>query len=111
MLPYILLGIGVICNVVANIFAKKATATLTLSPALLLNPNLIASIAFFGLAFSVYIWSLSKLNLHIAYPTFVSASMILVTLSAALFFGEAIDIKSIIGIVTILAGILILTFA
>ncbi len=73
------------------------------------NWYILLSVLSFGCAFAAYIAVLGRVNLHIAYPVFVSASVILVTISSIIFFGETLRILNILGIALILGGIVLLT--
>ena len=111
-----MLALGILCNTVASIFAKKASSSLittnvqwtSLSEiigAVFSSKELFLSIGFYGIAFIAYIFALSKISLHIAYPVFVSVAIILVTISSILIFGEVLQLRNIIGIAIIIIGI------
>jgi multidrug transporter EmrE-like cation transporter len=120
MIHYIALAAGVVSNTVGLIFAKRAATalkTLTISWAeigvviktVLTTWELILSITLFGLGFVLYTYSLTRLNLHTAYPMFVSGTMILVMISSAVLLGEAISVYDVIGVALIIGGISLVT--
>lgn len=122
MFPYLILALGMVCNATGIIFAKRFVNSLVESgvkwtslgsviPALLSNINLYMSVILFGCGFAAYLFTLSRINLHIAYPLFVSVVMVLVTIASAVLFGEAIHLKNIIGIAIIIIGIFVLATA
>ncbi|OGG37500.1 hypothetical protein A2110_02855 [Candidatus Jorgensenbacteria bacterium GWA1_54_12] len=118
MLAYFALAFGILCNGAANIFAKKAAKFFTeahagslkeMVPVLFTNANMFVSLALYGFAFVAYIFSLGRIDLHIAYPTFVSATTILVTISSVVIFGEKVTLLNVFGIALVLGGIFLLT--
>lgn len=122
MLPYLILGLGMLCNATGIVFAKRFVNSLAESgvkwtslgniiPTVLSNINLYMSVLLFGCGFAAYLFTISRINLHIAYPLFVSVVMILVTIASAVFFAETIHLKNIIGIAIIIIGIFVLATA
>ena len=122
MLPYLILGLGMVSNATGIVFAKRLTNSLmesgvkwtspgSIVPALISNINLYMSLLLFGCGFLAYLFTISRINLHIAYPIFVSVVMILVTIASAVLFAETIHLKSIVGIVIIIIGIFVLATA
>ncbi len=118
MLAYFALAFGILCNGTANIFAKKAAKFFSAAhagsfkemiPVLFSNVNMFVSLALYGFAFVAYIFSLQRIDLHVAYPTFVSVTTILVTISSVVIFGETVKFLNIIGIALALVGIFLLT--
>ena len=65
----------------------------------------------YGAASLVWFRVISTENLNSSYPLLVSASFLLVTIGATLFFQESISWQKIIGIGVILAGIVLISSA
>lgn len=116
---YLILFIPIITATVAQIFLKKGISDLgsldfsfsnffALIPRILQNIWLVAGIILFGLSLVVYLFALSKIRLSIAYPIFVSAVLILITLASWFFLKESISWLQISGIIFILFGIFLL---
>ncbi len=81
----------------------------SLIPRILQNGWLLSGMFFFGISFLVYLFALSKLQLNIAYPIFVSAGVIIISLASWFFFKETLSWFQISGIILIIFGILLLT--
>jgi multidrug transporter EmrE-like cation transporter len=56
-----------------------------------------------------YTKSLNRIPLSIAYPVFSAGSIILITLVSMFFFREKLNIKQMLGMVTIMAGIVLVS--
>ena len=56
---------------------------------------------------ALYTKSLSGISLNTAYPIFSAGSLILVTAISVVFFGEALSIQKIIGIVVLTVGVVL----
>ncbi len=112
MLPYLIFAFGVICNATGNVFAKRASEAFSTTgftvQSVVSNYNMFVGIALFGLSFVAYIVSLGKISLHVAYPLFVSSSIILVTTASVVLFGESVSFLNILGIAAIITGIALL---
>lgn len=58
---------------------------------------------FFGAV--LWLWTLSSINLSIAYPILVGLSTLLVVLAAVGFLGESITAAKVVGILLVLGGL------
>lgn len=115
----LILLIPIIAASVAQIFFKKGLLVLgrldfslanflALIPKILQNIWLISGMILFAASFLFYLFSLSKFQLNIIYPIFVSAGIIIVSLASWFFFKETFSWPHIIGIISIIFGIFIL---
>ena len=71
---------------------------------LLLQPVVVLAIALYGLGVVLWIVVLQDVPLTRAYP-FMSLGFVLTPLAAVIFFGEAVDLRYLLGTALILAGI------
>lgn len=112
MLKQILvLCFAVVANATANIFIKAGMRNVDGAEGLemikqsLRQPFLLAGVIMFGIALGAYSYSLTKLNLSVAYPIMVSAGLIIVVLGSLLFFKEIIRPSQYVGFCFILLGV------
>jgi multidrug transporter EmrE-like cation transporter len=118
MIYKILLLIGIIFNVLAQIALKNAmngmdlltknTSLLYKSKNMLLNPLFLCAVTLYGLGFILYAVVLSKVELSKAYPIASVGAIILVSISSILFLNESITIYKTIGIGFCIAGIFLI---
>jgi len=106
------LALAIIFNAMANILIKvgmnKVGETewiLELAKKAVVQPQLIAGIVSFIMAFVSYSYILTKLNLSIAYPIMVSMGLVIVVTVSYLFLHESISIVQIFGFVLIITGV------
>ena len=100
----LLLFAGLI-NSLGSLFLKQANNS-TREGLVFLNPWFIVGLGCYGATFLIFSFSLSKLNLSVAYPILVGASFFLVTLGSIFWFQEVRSLRQYFGIGLILAGIL-----
>ena len=100
------LSLAVLFNVIANALFKQASA---------MPGRSMQKISLFGLALAIglantlcYIKALENYALSVAYPLFMAASVILITLVSALMFGEQISIQKAAGLCAIGIGLALL---
>jgi multidrug transporter EmrE-like cation transporter len=100
---------------VTTLFQASASALIKYGMALMKNnpSNKIFILVFvvamtcYGIAFPIYTWCLSRLNLSIAQPV-VSGSMFLYTiLISILFFKENLALIKVVGFAAIIGGIIV----
>lgn len=84
------------------------SGVLSLIPRILQNGWLVGGMILFGISFLVYLFALSKSQLNIAYPIFVSAGVIIISLASWFFFKETLSWLQISGVVLIIFGIFLL---
>ncbi len=104
--PWILAA--VICNVAAQI-ALKAGATTDIRWQHYLSPYPLIGLALYGASFVLTLRIYADYPLSVISPLMAGAIFMLISLASALFFGEAITLHKIAGIVLIVAGIALLS--
>lgn len=72
------------------------------------NGWLLGGIFFLGLTFLLYLLILSRVQLHIIYPIFVSGTIIFVSLMSWLLFREFLNFLQLLGISFIIFGIFLM---
>ncbi len=111
---YVILGLAIIFNAVANILIKLGMSKVTLGPefnalqmiiTMLTNLYVISGIISFGLALVLYSYVLNKINLSIAYPLMTSLGYAIVVSFSVLFFKETLALYQIIGLILIISGV------
>jgi multidrug transporter EmrE-like cation transporter len=75
------------------------------------NPGVIAGVTFYALALAGYSYTLSRLDLSIAYPIMSSLSFLLVLLISSLFLKESIQPVQLVGCSVILGGVWLVSLA
>jgi len=73
------------------------------------NGWLIIGIFLFGVSFLIYLVALSRFQLNIIYPIFVSAGIILIAIFSWFLFKESLSLVQIAGIVIVIFGIFLLS--
>lgn len=102
-----LAGGQVLFKLAALRFAPAARWTDTIL-SLALNPFLILAVMFYAVLSVAWVWVLTFVPLSIAYP-FVALTFVLTVASGALFFGEAVSLRLVLGGVMIIAGLIVIT--
>jgi multidrug transporter EmrE-like cation transporter len=115
MLYKLLLGLGVVANVGAQLFLKSAmrgddllagqAGVLRRVAGIFGKPFFWLSLALYGMGFLFYSLALSKLELGKAYPVSSAAAIVLITAVSLFFFKESLDILKIVGLALLVAGI------
>jgi len=102
-------------NALANIFIKAGmrnyTGGINLSfiSYMIRNFNIIIGLLLFGLAFIGYSFTLSRLQLSIAYPIMTGVGFLIVSIFSIALFSEPFNLSKILGIVFIFIGIVFLS--
>lgn len=94
-------------QVLFKVAARSAAASadfLTVSRELALSPFLIGGLLVYLGATALWIWLLRTIPLSVAYP-FMALAFLFVPALAAVFLGEPLSFKSVLGAVLIVAGI------
>lgn len=112
MNSYILLMSAVVFNAVANILIKigmmrcpKSGGLFLMVKSAIFNPAIIGGIICFVIALGGYSYTLSKLNLSIAYPIMTSLGYLIVILVSCFFLNEVVTWYQIIGFFLIIGGV------
>jgi len=115
MSDYFILGLGVIFNVLAQIFLKMGMKNFSLAmygesvlfklKEIITNFPLVFSVLLYGLGFVAYAIALKNIELSKAYPVASVAMILLIFVISILFLGESLNSSKIIGIVLSILGI------
>lgn len=111
---YVLLGINIAFMVIGQIFFKKSSvfmetnAHVPLLMRYVQNAWLYAGLAAFGFATLVWIKVLSLERLSAVYPM-QSVAYILVAIASFYLFGERLNVLNIVGIFTIILGVVLVS--
>jgi multidrug transporter EmrE-like cation transporter len=111
---YLILGIAIITNAVANILMKVGMNKVggldigsvnDIIHKFLLNYIVLLGIAFFGVALISYSYVLSHIQLSIAYPIMTSLGFVIVIVTSLLYLGEKLTLLQVCGICSIILGV------
>ena len=116
---YLILIIPIITASIAQLLFKRGISTLgkldfsftnlfSLIFKILQNGLLMTGAVIFGVSFLFYLFSLSKFQLNVIYPIFVSSGIVIVSLASWFFLKESLSWLQISGIVVIIFGIFLL---
>lgn len=114
-MTYLVLIISLLSNALANIFIKAGmrsyTGGINLSfiSYMIRNFNIIIGLLLFGLAFIGYSFTLSRLQLSMAYPIMTGVGFLIVSIFSVALFNEPFDLLKILGIIFIFIGIVFLS--
>jgi|SRR3989344_2395779 len=72
------------------------------------NTFLFTGLLLYAVSFFLYVFILSRLQLHVVYPIAVGATLILITLASYLFLKESVTVLQVVGVCAILLGIFLL---
>ena len=116
---YIILFVSLVFAVSGQILLKKGSLTLCeiaksprgiidLGLSMLKNFNIFGSLVMFGIAFFLWTWVLSKMQLNVVYPIAVAVQLILLAVGSWLLLKETLSVAQIAGILIIIFGIFLL---
>jgi len=112
MNTYVILGLAIIFNAMANILMKIGMLRVDDNSDIfhmafksITQPPVPFGIISFILALICYLYVLSKLNLSIAYPIMTSMGFLIVILASWAFLKESITIIQVTGLVLIVIGV------
>ncbi|MBI4160577.1 MAG: EamA family transporter [Candidatus Yanofskybacteria bacterium] len=88
--------------------AKSPRGVIDLGLSMLRNLNVLGSLAMFGLAFFMWTWVLSKMQLNVVYPIAVAVQLILLSIGSWFLLKESLSFIQIIGVSIIILGIFLL---
>ncbi len=114
-MTYLVLIISLLSNALANIFIKAGMKNysgginLSFLSYMIRNFNVIVGLLLFGLAFIGYSFTLSRLQLSIAYPIMTGAGFLVVSIFSVVLFNEPFNLPKILGIIFIFLGIIFLS--
>lgn len=112
MNTYVILGLAILFNAMANILMKMGMLRVdnnlnifSMASKSISQPAIPLGIISFVLALVCYLYVLSKLNLSIAYPIMTSLGFLIVILASWTFLKESITAIQIVGFVFIILGV------
>lgn len=119
MLNYVILFISLVFAVSGQMLLKKGSLVvgeIFTSPrdvivflfSMFKNLNILAGLGMFGVAFILWVWVLSKIQLNVAYPIAVVVQLLLLTAGSWLLLKESLSFIQIVGIGAMLVGIYLL---
>ena len=82
---------------------------IALAPKIPQNIWLMCGVVLFGISFLFWVILLSKIPLHIAYPTLIGLNFLFITIGSWLLFREQFSFFQIAGVITIMMGIYLLS--
>mgnify|MGYP001561661063 FL=1 len=88
--------------------AKSPRGIIDLGLSMLKNLNIFGSLVMFGIAFFLWTWVLSKMQLNVVYPIAVAVQLILLAVGSWLLLKETLSVAQIAGILIIIFGIFLL---
>lgn len=114
MHPYILVFISIILGSCGQVMMKLGTLQVatglsffTLLLKYFTNLHILAGLLLYTLSAVVWIFAISKVQLSIAYPM-VASGYVLVVLLSYLLLNEPVSSMRVLGLVTIVAGVIII---
>jgi len=116
---FLFLSASVLITTTAQLLIKKGTLSLgelefsfsnflNLIPKVLQNIWLMIGLFFFGVAFVLWVFILSKFQLNVAYPIVVSLNICLIAVISWFLFKESLSLVQILGVVFVVMGIFLL---
>ncbi|GGF64755.1 QacE family quaternary ammonium compound efflux SMR transporter [Azorhizobium oxalatiphilum] len=99
-MPYVLLAIAIVAEVIATSMLKSAEGFTRLVPSVIV-------VAGYGIAFALLSLTLKTIPVGIAYATWSGAGIVLVAGIAWAFYGQKLDLAGVVGMGLIIAGVLI----
>jgi multidrug transporter EmrE-like cation transporter len=75
---------------------------------LLLKPVIVLALTLYAFSTILWLWLLQKIPLTIAYP-FAALAFLLVPIGAWIFFREPLNLRYLLGVCLILAGVIVTT--
>jgi multidrug transporter EmrE-like cation transporter len=115
-MAYVFLFISIAANSLGQILMKYAADRLTIDKLfawaslreILLNPYVIGGITTYVIGMFAWLFTLSKLELSVAYP-FLALTYVVVFVAAVVLFKETVLATKILGVVLIMAGIILVS--
>src|SRR3990167_3577172 len=108
LLLYIFLTVSaqLVLRTGAHRLSSGVSLSIVLEP--LKNTFLFTGLLLYAVSFFLYVFILSRLQLHVVYPIAVGATLILITLASYLFLKESVTVLQVVGVCAILLGIFLL---
>lgn len=107
-MSYIMVLFSVILGAIGQILMKIGTTKIQISIInLFTNPHILSGLSLYALSAIIWIFAISKVQLSVAYPMAALGYVVVFILSYFLL-GESIPIIRIIGLFTIIIGVVII---
>lgn len=103
--------VGCLFSNAANITLAFANQGIGMSIDAVVSVWFILSLAMYGVAFVLYSRSLSRIPLSVAYPIFVGASLILVSLASFIWLDYPMSLLQLLGMSLVFLGITLVSSA
>jgi multidrug transporter EmrE-like cation transporter len=107
-MTYLFIFISIILGAFAQLSMKYGTLKSDGIVSMYTNPYVLLGLAFYGLSAITWIYSISKVQLSIAYPMVSLGYIIVFTLSYFLF-GESVNFLRLVGLIVIVIGVIIIS--
>ncbi|PJE51030.1 MAG: hypothetical protein COV29_02025 [Candidatus Yanofskybacteria bacterium CG10_big_fil_rev_8_21_14_0_10_36_16] len=122
MFNFLILLLSIVLSAGANLLLKKGTLVLGDSLALPKPPKelfdfvflmfgnlyILGGLASFGLAFVLWVWLLTKMQLNVFYPIALSSQIVLIAIASWFLYKETLTPVHILGMVIIIIGVFLL---
>jgi small multidrug resistance pump len=95
---WVILGLGIVFEVMGTICMKRADAFTKLLPSVLV-------FVFYGLSLASLVFVLKKMEVSVAYAIWASLGIVLIAIIGMIFYDEPVSAAKIISISLIVAGI------
>ena len=94
-----------------NLLLDRVAKAAGVSLELFLSPTFLLAIGCLGLAFVLYVRSLARLPLAVAYPVMVGVSMIVVAVANHLWGAAPLSVMQMAGVLALFSGVAIISTA
>ena len=98
-MKWLILGLGIIFEVLGTVMMKYAEGFTKLVPSILV-------FVFYGLSLAALVFVLEKMEVGNAYAIWASAGTAMIVIIGMIFFKESISVAKIVSICLIIAGII-----
>jgi len=120
MFNYIILFIAIVFAVSGQILLKKGSIVVSevlKSPkdivsfglSMLKSTSIMGGLVLFGIAFVMWVWILSKMQLHVVYPISTALQIALLSFGSWFLLKETFSLFQILGTAVIIIGVFLLT--
>jgi multidrug transporter EmrE-like cation transporter len=119
LLNYAVLGIALLLSVAAQILLKQGSLTVgevSLSPrgalefvlVLVKSIPVLVGLGLLGIAFVLWVWLLSKVQLNVVYPIFIGVQLVSLSVASWILFHESLTTIQAVGVAIIVLGVFFL---
>lgn len=112
-MKWVILALAIIFNALANVLIKYGVAGKSMGSAAafwksMLSLPVVGGAAAFIVALGAYAYTLSRMDLSVAYPVMTSSGLILIGIASSAIFGEPIGLARLTGFALLIAGIVLI---